>query len=69
MSDTFPKQSVSAESYRIAMTVTHMRIYNKTAYYVCPRCGRTLDREFVAYCDRCGQCLEWKYYRRAKVMR
>ena len=46
---------VSAESYRSPMSVTHIRKYRDTAYYICPRCKITLEREFMAYCDRCGQ--------------
>ena len=35
-------------------------------YYRCPRCQELLPREFMAYCDRCGQCLDWREYRKAK---
>lgn len=41
---------------------------NGMGYYVCPRCRMTLEREFIAYCDRCGQHLGWKGYRKAKVI-
>ena len=58
----------TAESYRIPMQVTHLRKYRTTAYYICPRCSITMEREFMAYCDRCGQCLGWKYYRKAVVI-
>ncbi len=34
-------------------------------YYVCPRCGVSLEREFMAYCDRCGQRLGWEQHHRA----
>ena len=37
-------------------------------FYVCPSCHVTLDREFMAYCDRCGQRLDWEDYRNAKVI-
>ena len=40
-----------------------MRLYSTTSYYICPRCNVTMEREFIAYCDRCGQCLNWKNYR------
>lgn len=59
----------TAESYRIAMKVTHIRQYKTSAYYVCPRCEITIEREFMAYCDRCGQCLNWKDYRKAIVVK
>jgi len=57
--------------YRQKMRVTEVLIissalYGKTGYYVCPRCSITLEREFMAFCDRCGQRLDWKDYRKAK---
>ena len=29
-------------------------------YYLCPKCGIPLDREFVRFCDQCGQKLNWR---------
>ena len=58
----------TAESYRIPMQITHLRKYRTTAYYTCPRCSITMEREFTAYYDRCGQCLSWKNYRKAMVI-
>ena len=62
------KTATTAESYRIPMQVTHLRKYRATAYYICPRCHITMEREFMAYCDRCGQCLNWKNYTKAVVI-
>lgn len=60
-------------SYRFYMPVTELMVFEssqrKDCYYVCPRCGITLEREFVAYCDRCGQCLGWAEYKKAKIVR
>lgn len=58
-------------SYRRGMPVTGVRIFTTplhgaSSYYVCPRCSVTLEREFVAFCDRCGQRLDWKDYTNAK---
>lgn len=61
------KVSTMAERYRIPMQVTHLRKFCNTSYYVCPRCNITMEREFMAYCDQCGQCLGWKHYRNAVV--
>ncbi len=59
-------------SYRFAMPVTELMEFEtgrrKDYYYVCPRCGITLEREFVAYCDRCGQHLDWKGYKKVKIV-
>ena len=43
-------------------------IGGKTTYYVCPRCKITLEREFMAFCDRCGQKLDWRSYKKAKII-
>ncbi len=52
--------------YRIPMAVTAFLVYkSRTSHYLCPRCRISLDREFTAFCDRCGQCLSWKNYRKA----
>ena len=37
-------------------------------HYICPRCGITMEREFMSYCDRCGQCLGWKHYKKAVII-
>lgn len=59
--------------YRRGMLVTEVMVfssplYGKTGYYVCPRCSVTLEREFMSFCDRCGQRLDWKDYKKAKVI-
>ena len=54
-----------ALSYRISMAVTESFVCAEGYEYpVCPRCGITLEREYQAYCDRCGQALDWKKYGR-----
>ena len=63
------EKATAAESYRIPMRVTHLRQYRNTSYYICPRCGIPIEREFMSYCDRCGQCLSWKHYRQAKTVK
>lgn len=60
-------------SYRLGMRVTEVRVFNspvygKTGYYICPRCKTTMEREFVSFCDRCGQHLDWEDYWQAKVI-
>ena len=57
-----------AVAYRIPMRVTTIFVYrNGNAYPLCPNCKITLEREYQNYCDRCGQALDWKQYRRAIV--
>ena len=62
------KTSAAAESYRLPMPVMQLRKYRAAAYYICPRCKITMEREFMAYCDRCGQCLSWGNYEKAEVI-
>ena len=57
-------------TYRTPMMVDKAVIIRKAfyddLYYCCPRCQIFLARDFMAYCDRCGQCLDWSEYRKAK---
>ncbi len=58
-------------TYRYALPVTEFALYKdlhggETAYYYCPRCDVTLERDYQAYCDRCGQCLDWNRIHKAK---
>ena len=61
-SDAVRQDGGEALSYRSPMPVSAMRRYGAGALYfpVCPRCGCAIEREYQAYCDRCGQCLNWK---------
>lgn len=56
--------------FRFEYPVTEIMIFQsaqgKTGYYVCPRCRMTLEREFMNYCDRCGQRLGWKDYKKVR---
>lgn len=58
--------------YRKPMAVTQVRCYHfysdLTGYPVCPRCGRTIEREYQHYCDRCGQCLDWSAFDQATIL-
>ena len=57
-------------TYRMPMIVDEAVVFPRwpvdDIYYRCPRCQKLLDREFMAYCDSCGQCLDWSDYRKAK---
>ncbi len=67
MDTTRTKTVIAAEEYRIPMQITEMKVLSdNNAYYICPRCGTTMEREFCAFCDRCGQKLQWKNYRKAR---
>lgn len=55
--------------YRMELLVKEVMVFpNGAAYFICPRCSITLEREFMSYCDCCGQRLGWRYYKKAKVI-
>lgn len=65
------KTILSVSSYRRPMQVREYILYRSTfggdsAYYLCPRCDITMEREYQAYCDRCGQKLGWNRIHQAK---
>lgn len=65
------KDRIDPAEYRKPMKITEAVVqkslyFGESEYYVCPRCRVTLEREFSAFCDRCGQKLGWKGYRKAK---
>ncbi len=59
-------------TFRTSMPITHIRCFRcpdgMTAYPVCPRCEITMEREYQTYCDRCGQCLDWKNFSKAAII-
>ena len=70
---SLPKAALFLLSYRTPMMITELMEFptmrGVNAYYICPRCGITLDREYQSYCDRCGQHLDWRRCNRAKVVK
>ena len=52
-----------AMSYRVALPVTRWVRYaaHGYCYALCPRCGQAMEREYVRFCDRCGQKLRWSH--------
>lgn len=58
-----------AISYRRPMIVNKIRLFvQNDAYAVCPRCKASLGREYMQFCDRCGQMLCWNHYNKAVVI-
>ena len=51
---------IKAITYRIPLLVTERQIFaSGDSYPVCPRCACTIEREYMYFCDRCGQKLAW----------
>lgn len=62
---TKPRESthLGALTYRMPLQVKEIRTFaNGHSYPVCPRCANTMDREYMLFCDRCGQKLNWLYF-------
>lgn len=60
--------AAEAISYRIPKVVRKVIQYHDgNCYPVCPRCVKGIDREYMSYCDRCGQRLSWRRFERAKI--
>ena len=59
-----------AASYRRSLPVTQIIRYAANDLYspLCPRCRSTLEREYAAFCDRCGQKLRWDLFDRAEIL-
>lgn len=58
-----------AVSYRLPQRVTETLVLpSGNAYPICPRCHTSIEREYMNYCDRCGQAFEWKYYLKSTVV-
>ncbi len=55
-------------SYRVPMTVTEGQLRHGNIYYYCPRCRCPLDREYMAFCVRCGQKLSWRSRKKARII-
>lgn len=60
-------------SYRRARPVVHYRRSpfldgSSTTFPVCPRCMSSMEREFQAFCDSCGQKLQWDDYLQATLL-
>jgi len=69
---SFLRMFLSLASYRVPMPVTELKVFpdcrGKPAYYVCPRCRLTMEREYMGFCDRCGQRLDWRDSRHARII-
>lgn len=59
-----------AVAYRVPLPVTKVIVYaDGTSYPLCPRCESAIEREYVSFCDQCGQKLNWDLFEYARVVR
>lgn len=58
----------NAISYRKPLVVREILLFKDgNSYPVCPRCSVSMEREYVRYCDRCGQHLSWRRFDQAEI--
>ena len=60
-------------TYRQPMLVRKLKVFynahgEEDTYYACPRCDVTMEREFLGFCHRCGQRLDWSKHAQVKVV-
>ena len=56
--------------YRMPMQVRQVVLFHDgNSYPLCPRCDCTIEREYMRYCDRCGQRLNWSAFSFAVIRR
>ena len=60
------------DSYRTPMRVEFVYAYRSgkdtVCFPICPRCVRTMEREYQSFCDRCGQRLSWHGFNKAAII-
>lgn len=60
---------VTAVLYRIPLPVTEvLALHHGDSYPLCPRCRTSMEREYMHYCDRCGQRLGWELFARLPAL-
>lgn len=62
-----PENIMQELSYRKPMQVVEIRKLSNCFFAVCPRCQMTLECEYQAFCDRCGQRLNWRGFCQIKI--
>ena len=66
---THEELAENAIRYRIPMKVTQIvKFPDGNCYPLCPHCKTTVAREYMRFCDRCGQKLGWKKFENALVI-
>ena len=65
-----PNPSIfNAYRYRLPIPVKEILLFDSgNSYPICPRCNSTIDREYMNFCDRCGQRLGWDFFYLAKTV-
>ncbi len=60
--------AADAVSYRIAIPIREICVCrNDDCFPICPRCDQAMDREYMAFCDCCGQKINWQTLPMARI--
>lgn len=60
---------IDALRYRWPIPVIQTVIFQDSdSYPICPRCDKSMPRDYMNFCDRCGQRLDWHLYDLATVV-
>lgn len=61
---------LNAVSYRIDLPVTKVIRYSNDifCYPICPRCKLSMERDYMSFCEHCGQKLNWRYLDHAEII-
>lgn len=63
---TYP---IAALLYRTPLQVNEVLLFaSGDSYPICPRCDSTIDREYMRFCDCCGQRLGWEFIDVARIV-
>lgn len=59
----------AAAAYRVPLPVRQLLVFQSgDSYPICPRCDKPLNREYMRFCDCCGQHLAWELFDYAKII-
>lgn len=64
------EEAANAQSYRWPLAVKKIIYYRRSnvSFPKYPRCLCAVEREYMAFCDRCGQRLDWKDFDHALII-
>ena len=66
------KMILALASFRAPMPVAELKVFpdccDRPDCYICPRCGITTEREFMSFCNCCGQRLDWRNCQNAEML-